>query len=101
MARARLADSGDEGYAAPEFTFHRLRATCGTYSVCASLHGRGSEHETAQQLGHSIIVAQQHYTGRAKDFSPNAQSLEEAMKCKVEFETCFARSPVVAGKKIG
>lgn len=93
IARARLVstDEGD-GYSAPSFTWHRLRATCGTYSVCSSLYGRGSEHETAQQLGHSIQVAQAHYTGRAKDFLPNAVSLELALDCDELFRNCFAIS---------
>lgn len=91
IARARLVSmEKDVGYAAPVFTWHRLRATCGTYSVCASLYGRGSEHETAQQLGHSIQVAQAHYTGRAKDFSPDAASLEEALCCANLFTKVFA-----------
>jgi integrase len=89
MARARLMDTGEEGYSAPAFTWHRLRATCGTYSVCSSLYGRGSEHETAQQLGHSITVAQQHYTGRAKDCQQNADSLEAALGCAETFKACF------------
>jgi len=89
MARARLMDSGDDGYASPPFTFHRLRATCGTYSVCSSLYGRGSEHETAKQLGHSITVAQMHYTGRARDFRQNADSLENAMQCAGTFKAAF------------
>ncbi|MCC7508624.1 MAG: tyrosine-type recombinase/integrase [Planctomycetes bacterium] len=91
IARARLVSTDkDEGYSAPVFTWHRLRATCGTYSVCSSLYGRGSEHETAQQLGHSIQVAQVHYTGRAKDFLPDAASLEEAMFCANLFTKVFA-----------
>lgn len=93
MARARLVSTDAEtGYSAPSFTWHRLRATCGTYSVCASLYGRGSEHETAQQLGHSIQVAQAHYTGRAKDFKPDAQCLEDAMGCADLFRSCFEDS---------
>lgn len=101
MARARLMDTGEKGYSAPPFTFHRLRATCGTYSVCASLYGRGSEHETAQQLGHSIQVAQAHYTGRAKDFEPNAQSLEAAMKCPAAFRACFQISLAATSGRTG
>jgi integrase len=85
IARARLVSTDQgEGYSAPVFTWHRLRATCGTYSVCSSLYGRGSEHETAQQLGHSIQVAQAHYTGRAKDCVPNAETLEDALGCRAD-----------------
>lgn len=90
MARARLMDTGEDGFGAPAFTYHRLRATCGTYSVCASLYGRGSEHETAKQLGHSITVAQTHYTGRAKDCPVNAESLEDALCCAHVFSRVFA-----------
>jgi integrase len=100
MARARMMDSSEEGFSAPPFTFHRLRATCGTYSVCSSLYGRGSEHETAKQLGHSITVAQTHYTGRAKDFQPNAATLEEAMQCKAEFADSFSPHPKPTERRV-
>ncbi|MCB9893375.1 MAG: tyrosine-type recombinase/integrase [Planctomycetes bacterium] len=97
MARARLIGGKEGHYNAPAFTWHRLRATCGTYSVCSSLYGRGSEHETALQLGHSIQVAQTHYTGRAKDVLANAESLEAALGCPDRFRSTFAEvsSPTV------
>lgn len=89
-ARARLIGNKRGHYNAPLFTWHRLRATCGTYSVCSSLYGRGSEHEAANQLGHSIQVAQAHYTGRAKDCAVNAETLEDALCCAPELSKVFA-----------
>jgi integrase len=89
VARARLIGDREGHYGAPAFTWHRLRATCGTFSVSSSLYGRGSEHETARQLGHSITVAQAHYTGRAKDALENAPTLEAAFGCPELFDCSF------------
>jgi integrase len=99
--RERLIGTKVGHFGAPEFTWHQLRATCGTYSVCSSLYGRGSEHETAQQLGHSIQVAQAHYTGRARDCPVNVESLEDALCCVEVLHRIFGfRDATSAGTEL-
>jgi integrase len=71
-ARERLVDE----YGAPAFTWHDLRRTCGTFSVCAGVHGPASPYLTARRLGHSIAVAEKHYLGQVSGL--NATTLEAA-----------------------
>ena len=52
-------------FGAPQFSWHGLRRTCGTYLTCApGIWGAASVFMTAKQLGHSVQVAQKSYYGR-------------------------------------
>ena len=63
----------------PQFTFQRLRVTCGTYLTCApGIYGGASAYMSAARLGHSVEVAEKHYVGVVK-VPPTARTLEEAM----------------------
>lgn len=74
-ARRRLVAT----YGAPAFTWHTLRRTCGTFLTCApSIFGAASAYRSARQLGHSVTIAEKHYTGVVK-VSPDAKTLEAAM----------------------
>jgi integrase len=74
--RARLIESFD----APQFTWHDLRRTCGTFLACAPgiYAGAGAFH-AAKRLGHSVVVSERHYAGAITDISRDALTLEEAM----------------------
>ncbi|HRK34639.1 MAG TPA: tyrosine-type recombinase/integrase [Candidatus Hydrogenedentes bacterium] len=75
-ARKRLVKS----YGAPEFNWHDLRRTCGTFLTCApSIYGAASAFLSAKRLGHSVVVSEKHYAGALNNISHNARTLEHAM----------------------
>lgn len=74
-ARKRLV----KDYAAPEFSWHDLRRTCGTFLTCApSIYGAASAFLSAKRLGHSVLVSERHYAGAAT-ISPEHRTLEAAL----------------------
>ncbi len=76
-ARARL----QREYGAPTFDWQTLRSTCATYLTNApGIFGAASAYLSARQLGHSVAVAERHYTGVVR-VSREARTLEEAMRC--------------------
>ncbi len=75
-ARKRLT----KRFGAPRFTWHDLRRTCGTYLTCApGIYGGASAYLSAKRLGHSVVVAETHYTGALTGIDPKATTLESAM----------------------
>jgi integrase len=67
-------------YAAPVFTWHDLRRTCGTFLTCApSIYGGASAFLSAKRLGHSVQVAEAHYAGALNGIDREAHTLEQAM----------------------
>lgn len=63
----------------PEYTFQRLRVTCGTFLTCSpGIYGGASAAMSALRLGHDIQVAQRHYVNQVI-VDPTAKTLEEAM----------------------
>lgn len=71
-ARQRAA-----GFGAPPFGWHTLRRTCGTFLACApSIYGAGAVLLAAQQLGHSVEVAQRHYLGRVRGIPRGLTTLD-------------------------
>lgn len=65
---------------APDFTWHTLRRTCGTFLTCApGIYDAASAYMSARRLGHSVKVAEVHYLGEITDISKDAKTLEQAM----------------------
>lgn len=63
----------------PQFTFQRMRVTCGTYLTCApGIYGGASAYMSARRLGHSVAIAESNYVGEVT-ISPEAKTLEAAM----------------------
>lgn len=74
-ARKRLVAT----FGAPEFTWHDLRRTAGTFLTCApSIFSAASAYASAKRLGHSVKIAEARYVGQVK-VDPLATTLEEAM----------------------
>jgi integrase len=68
-------------YGAPAFTPHVLRRTCGTYLVnAAGICGSASVFRAAQQLGHSVQVAESSYWGLLRGIPATVRTLEDAMQ---------------------
>ena len=76
-ALERLRDK----HGAPErFTWQALRRTCGTFLTNApGIFGSASAYRSAKQLGHSVVIAEQRYTGLVRGIPATATSLESAM----------------------
>jgi integrase len=90
-AKARLRLIAD--YGAPAFQWSTrnsrpgersvptLRSTCGTYLANApGIFGGASARRTADQLGHSVDVAERHYLGAMRRIPADAKTLEDAME---------------------
>lgn len=76
-ARKRLVRE----YGAPEFTWHDLRRTCGTFLTCApAIYGAASAFLSAKRLGHSVTVSERHYAGALGNISPEHKTLEAALQ---------------------
>lgn len=78
--RRHLLDKSEHGFGAPHFTWQQLRVTCACYLVNApGIFGAGVSHfRESKQLGHSVVVAERHYTG-VVHVAPEAKTLEAAM----------------------
>jgi integrase len=64
-----------------------LRSTCGSYLANApSIFGAASARRAAEQLGHSIQVAERHYLGALRMIPATATTLEAAMEIEAELE---------------
>jgi integrase len=70
-----------KSYGAPErFSWQLLRSTCATYLTNApGIFGAASAYRSAKQLGHSVQVAEKHYTGVLRGIPHDARTLDEAM----------------------
>lgn len=81
-ARSKDAEAV-EGYGGPKhFSWQTLRRTCGTYLTNApGIFAAASAYRSAQQLGHSVEVAQKHYLNVTKGIPVTAKTLEDAMQC--------------------
>lgn len=68
-------------YGAPaHFTWHVLRATCGTFLTNApGIYGGASAYQSAKRLGHSVAIAEKHYLGLVRGIPRDAHTLEAAM----------------------
>jgi integrase len=90
-AKARLRLIAD--YGAPSFQWSTrnsrtgersaptLRSTCGTYLANApGIFGNSSTRRAADQLGHSVDVAERHYLGALRRIPADATTLEDAME---------------------
>ena len=68
-------------FGAPPFNWQRLRQTTASYLVnAAGIFGAASAYREARQLGHSVSVAERHYTDVIRDIPKEAQNLEQAMR---------------------
>ena len=77
---------GRHGFGGPDFDWHDLRRTCGSFLVCATgTPFGGSLVRVAAQLGHSPTLAERLYW-RAVKVSPSAGTLEAAMQIEREIQ---------------
>jgi len=78
-ARKRLINS----YGASSFDSKHLRKSTATYLTNApGIFGAASAWRSANQLGHSVQVAQKHYLGLLRGIPHEARNLEDAMQIK-------------------
>jgi integrase len=75
-----------EEFAAPRTaTWAAMRRTCGTFLTNApGIFGGASAYRSAKQLGHSVQVAERHYTGLIRNIPPSATTVEAAMGVESE-----------------
>lgn len=77
-----------EKFGAPQFTWHDLRRTCGTFLACApALYAGAGAFHAAKRLGHSVVVSERHYAGAITDIPKDAETLEAAMGIELEAST--------------
>jgi integrase len=68
-----------------------LRSTCSSYLTNApGIYGGASAKRSAEQLGHSIAVAEKHYAGVLRSIPKKAKTLEAAMEIEAELEWFIA-----------
>ncbi len=69
-------------FGAPQaFGWQMLRSTCATFLTNApGIFGAASAYRSAKQLGHSVIVAEKHYTDVMRGIPREARTLEAAMQ---------------------
>jgi len=82
-----------EKYGAPEAaSFQALRRTCSTF-LCNTpgIFGGASAYRSAQQLGHSVAVAERNYSGLLRGISPEAHTLEAAMQIEKQADAIIGR----------
>jgi integrase len=79
-------------YGAPErANYQMLRSTCSTFLTNApSIYGAAAPFHSARQLGHSVEVAQKHYTGLIRGIPKEATTLEAAMQIEAECAAVIA-----------
>lgn len=73
-------------YGAPKgFGWQTLRSTCATYLTNApGIFGAASAYRSAKQLGHSVQVAERHYTDVLRGIPRDARTLEAAMQIEAQ-----------------
>lgn len=82
-ARKRLMKK----HKAPQFTWHDLRRTCGTYLACApGIYGGASVFLSAKRLGHLVAVSERNYAGHLSSLPAKARTLEEVMDLPLPLE---------------
>jgi integrase len=85
-------------FGAPRFGWHSLRRTCGTYLVCApgifggNIAGSASPFQAAQQLGHSVTIAQERYWNAIHGIPLEHKTLEAVLGCEAELREVVARA---------
>jgi integrase len=87
----------DPGFGAPKFSWHALRRTCSTYLCNApGIFGGAGAYRSAKQLGHSVVIAEKHYSGLLRGIPLEAKSLEAAMQIEDVVEQIIEQ---VSGKE--
>lgn len=75
-------------HGAPRFTSQALRCTCGTFLTCApGIYGGASAYMSAKRLGHSVTIAEKHYTG-VIEVDRDARTLDAVMQLDVTLASC-------------
>jgi integrase len=78
-------------YGAPTFDWQGLRSTCATFLTNAhGIFGAASAYMSAKQLGHSVTVAERHYTGLIRGIPKGAHTLEAAMQIEPTMRAMLA-----------
>jgi integrase len=68
-----------------------LRSTCSSYLASApGIYGGASAKRSAEQLGHSITIAEKHYLGALRSIPKKARTLEAAMEIAAELNRLLA-----------
>lgn len=90
---------GPRGVVLPpvEWTYQRLRQTCGSWLTCApGIFGGASAFRSARQLGHSVAVAERHYLGVLREIPPAATTLDGALGIAAELRAIIDRVKALA-----
>jgi integrase len=88
--QAKAAAKRLSTYDAPGWSWQALRRSCGTYLTNApSIFGAASAYRSAKLLGHSVEVAEKHYTGIWR-VSREAKTLESAMGIEEQAQQVIA-----------
>jgi integrase len=86
-ARQRLIGE----FGAPSFSWQVLRSTCATYLTNApGIFGAATAYMSAKQLGHSVTIAERHYTGLLRGIPKDAHTLESAMQIEPTMRAVMA-----------
>jgi integrase len=83
------------------FTYHGLRRTCGTALTNSSIFGAASAYRSARQLGHSVTVAEKHYTGVLKGVSNDAKTVEAVLGIEAEARAVVEFTRARFGETVG
>jgi len=80
-------------YGAPEAaSWQALRRTCSTFLCNApGIYAGASAFRSAKQLGHSVRIAEKHYSGLLRGISPEAHTLEAAMQIEKQADAIIER----------
>jgi hypothetical protein len=72
-----------------------LRRTTGTFLTNApGIFGAASAYRSAEQLGHSVQVAERHYLGLVRGITPESRTLEAAMQIEEEVDKLLSKARV-------
>jgi integrase len=82
-----------KSYGAPtEFSYQALRRTCSTYLTNSSIFGNATAYLAAKQLGHSVVIAEKHYSGLVRGISPDARTLEAVLQIEEQVDDVIERT---------
>lgn len=88
-------------YGAPQFNWQLLRKTCSSYLTNApGIYGAAAHHLSAQQLGHSVAVAQKHYAGAIRGLPHEARTLEAAMAIETSLHAVVETTAMPSSPRI-
>lgn len=84
-------------YGAPAaFSWQALRRTCSTYLCNATgIYGGASAYQSAKRCGHSVTIAEKHYSGLVKGIPLDHRTLEAVLQIEPECSAVIERLSLV------